>query len=118
MRADAVRGTLSRPATTERHARMAKGYWIGRVTVEDEAGYRDYIAAGAPVYERYGARFVVRGGRCRGVEGETRTRNVVVEFPDYDTAVAAYESEEYRAAKAIRQRHAEADLVIVEGVDG
>ena len=97
---------------------MAKGYWVVRVTVRDEEHYPEYLQAGAPVYEKYGARFVVRGGRCRGMEGETRERNVVVEFPDYETAVAAYESEEYQRAKAIRQRCAEADFLIVEGYDG
>ena len=97
---------------------MAKGYWVVRVTVQDEEHYPEYLQAGAPVYEKYGARFVVRGGRCQGMEGETRARNVVVEFPDYETAVAAYESEEYQRAKAIRQRCAEADFLIVEGYDG
>jgi len=96
---------------------MAKGYWVVRVSVEDEEGYPEYVKAGAPVYEKFGGRFVVRGGRCRTMEGKTRPRNVVVEFPDYDTAVAAYESPEYQAAKAIRERCAEADFLIVEGVE-
>ena len=96
---------------------MPKGYWIVRVTVDDEERYPEYLAAGAPVYEKYGARFVVRGGRCEGVEGESRARNVVVEWPDYATAKAAYESPEYRAAAAIRRKYADADFLIVEGVD-
>ncbi len=96
---------------------MAKGYWVARVTVTDEEHYPDYIKAGAPVYEKYGAKFVVRGGRCEGVEGLTRTRNVIVEFKDYETALEAYHSDEYTEARKLRNRYADSDILIVEGVD-
>ena len=96
---------------------MPKAYWIVQVTVNDEANYPDYLKAGAPVYEKYGARFVVRGGKCEGMEGGTHPRNVVVEWPDYETALAAYNSPEYQAAKAIRNRCAESNFTIVEGVE-
>lgn len=96
---------------------MAKGYWIANVTVTDEEHYPEYIAAGAKVYEKFGAKFVVRGGRCEGMEGQTHARNVVVEFKDYETALAAYNSDEYQAAKALRNRYAESSFLIVEGVD-
>jgi uncharacterized protein (DUF1330 family) len=49
------------------------------------------------------------------MEGSSRERNVVVEFADLATAHACYASDEYQKAKAIRQRTAEADFVIVEG---
>lgn len=97
---------------------MAKGYWVVRVTVNDEEHYPEYLKAGAPVYEKYGARFVVRGGRCECMEGEIRARNVIVEWPDYETAKAAYESPEYQKAADIRKRYADADFLIVEGFDG
>jgi hypothetical protein len=48
-------------------------------------------------------------------EGSSRERNVIVEFDDYATAVACYESPEYQAAKTIRNAHSAADFVIVEG---
>ncbi len=96
---------------------MAKGYWIANVTVTDEERYPEYLQAGAPVYEKYGAKFVVRGGRCEGMEGTTHSRNVVVEFKDYETALAAYNSPEYQVAKALRNRYAEANFLIVEGFE-
>jgi len=96
---------------------MPKAYWIAHVDVTDEANYPEYLKAGAPVYEKYGARFVVRGGRHDVLEGNLRTRHVVVEFKDYDTAMAAYNSDEYQAAKALRNRFAESEFMIVEGVD-
>ena len=94
---------------------MSKGYWIVRVAVRNADRYPDYLAAARPAFERYRARFLVRGGRYGTMEGSSRERNVVVEFEDYETAVACYRSAEYQAAKAIRVANAEADFVIVEG---
>ncbi|WP_153394601.1 DUF1330 domain-containing protein [Ornithinicoccus halotolerans] len=97
---------------------MAKGYWIGRVNVTDDAGYRRYVEANAVAFARYGARFLVRGGTFECVEGESRGRNVVIEFPDYATALACYRSPEYAEAMALRREAADADIVVVEGYDG
>ena len=96
---------------------MAKGYWIARVDVTDPAGYQEYVAANAAAFAKYGARFVVRGGRFEAPEGTPRARNVVLEFKDYDTAVACYHSPEYAVAKALRNGRAEAALLIIEGYD-
>jgi uncharacterized protein (DUF1330 family) len=97
---------------------MAKGYWIGRVDVRNEEGYKPYAAANPPIFRKYGGRFVVRGGKFDCVEGSSRTRNVVIEFPDYAAALACYRSPEYQANIKVRQPHAIADLVIIEGYDG
>lgn len=94
---------------------MAKGYWIVRVSVRNAERYPEYLEAARPAFERYGARFLVRGGRFEPMEGAARERNVVVEFKDVDTAHACYRSAEYQAAKAIRNAHADADFIIVEG---
>ena len=56
---------------------MAKGYWIGRVDVHNEEGYKAYAAANGEAFGRYGARFIVRAGRSETVEGESRERNVL-----------------------------------------
>ena len=97
---------------------MAKGYWVVRVDVSDPEGYQAYVAANAAAFRKYGGRFLVRGGRFEVMEGTARSRNVVLEFKDYETAVACYHSAEYAAAKGKRAGRAEADLVIVEGYDG
>jgi uncharacterized protein (DUF1330 family) len=97
---------------------MAKGYWIAGVDVTDPEGYKEYVAANAVAFQKYGARFIVRGGRFEAPEGSPRSRNVVLEFKDYDTALACYRSPEYAAAKALRDGRAEANLIIIEGHDG
>lgn len=95
---------------------MPKGYWIARVEVRDPEGYRDYVAAAKPAFERHGAVFLARGGAFHGAEGEARGRNVVIEFASLAEARACYDSPEYQHAKAIRQRCAEGEIVLVEGV--
>jgi uncharacterized protein (DUF1330 family) len=94
---------------------MAKGYWIVRVSVRDEQRYPEYLVAAGPAFEKFGARFIVRGAPFDTMEGSSRGRNVVVEFRDRTTALACYNSPEYQAAKAIRQKYAEADFIIIEG---
>ena len=93
---------------------MPKGYWIVRGEVSDPEGYKAYVAANAEAFRKYGARFLVRGGMFEPVEGESKSRNVVIEFKDHPTALACYRSPDYQAAKALRQGKAEADLVIIE----
>jgi uncharacterized protein (DUF1330 family) len=95
---------------------MSKAYWIVRVSVHDGARYPEYLAAAGPAFEKYGARFLVRGGPFEAKEGASRDRNVVVEFADLTTAHACYHSQEYQTAKAIRTAIADADFIIVEGV--
>jgi uncharacterized protein (DUF1330 family) len=97
---------------------MPKAYWIGRVDVHNEEGYKPYSAANPAIFRKFGGRFVVRGGKFECVEGGSRSRNVVIEFPDYESAVACYRSPEYQANIRVRQPNATADLMIVEGYDG
>jgi len=96
----------------------AKGYWIGRIDVHNTEGYKPYVAANPGIFKKFGGRFVVRGGTFTGVEGQSRTRNVVIEFPDYAAALACYNSPEYQANIKVRQPHAIVDLLVIEGYDG
>lgn len=97
---------------------MAKGYWVGHVEVSDMAAFKRYIDAAGPVFQRYGARFLARGGRAEELEGEIgRSRHVVYEFPSYEDAVACYRSADYQSARAHRDGAAEVSITIVEGLD-
>ena len=97
---------------------MPKGYWIVRVDVTDADGYQTYVKANAEPFRKFGARFIVRAGQFEAPEGTPRARNVVLEFTDYATAVACYQSAEYQAAKALRVGKSVADVIIIEGYDG
>ena len=97
---------------------MPKGYWIARVDVSDEEGYKPYAAANPAIFKKFGGRFVVRAGKFEGMEGKSRSRNVVIEFPDYASALACYRSPEYQANIKVRQPHSEIDIIVIEGYDG
>jgi uncharacterized protein (DUF1330 family) len=95
---------------------MPKGYWIARVDVKDADAYKKYVEGTAVAFEKYGARFLARGGRTQVLEGPARARNVVTEFESLEQAVACYNSPEYQRAKAFRAGAAEAEIIVVEGV--
>ena len=97
---------------------MAKGYWIGRVDVHNEEGYKPYAEANAAIFKKFGARYLVRAGKFECPEGAARSRNVVIEFPNYETALACYNSPEYQENLKVRQPHSDADIVVIEGYDG
>ncbi len=97
---------------------MAKGYWIARIDVSDPERYKAYVAANAEPLRKYGARFVVRGGRFENPEGSSRARNIVLEFPSYQAALDCYHSPEYQAAIKLRSPVSTGDVVIIEGYDG
>ena len=99
---------------------MAKGYWIAHVTVNDPDGYKQYIAANAVAFKKYGARFIVRGGENEIVAGSglQGKRHVVIEFDSYATAKACHDSPEYQAAAKIRDKYSVADVVVIEGYTG
>ncbi len=82
----------------------------------DAEGYKDYVAAAKPAFEKYGAKFLARGGAYEATEGRGRARNVVIEFPSLKAAQDCYHSPEYTGSAAIRQKFADAEMVLVEGV--
>jgi len=91
-------------------------YIIAEVEVTDPETYAAYRAQTPAVVERYGGRFIVRGGAAETLEGEGRPgRLVVIEFPDAVAARLFYGSPEYQAIIGIRHRAASSRLILVEG---
>ena len=97
---------------------MPKGYWIARVDVSDPEAYKQYVAANAVAFAKFGGRFLVRGGRFEAVDGASRQRNVVIEFPTYEAALACWDPPEYREAYKLRANASVGDTVVAEGYDG
>ena len=97
---------------------MPKGYWMVQVDITDPDAYRAYVAANAAAFRKYGGRFLVRSGKAERVEGGMRARLVVIEFKDFETALACYRSPDYAHAMSLRQGAATADITVIEGYDG
>ena len=97
---------------------MAKGYWIVRVDISDAEQYKKYIAANAAPLRKHGGRFLVRGGKYERLEGESRSRNAVIEFPTYQAALDCWKSPDYQAAIELRAPVSTIDLIVIGGYEG
>ncbi len=97
---------------------MIKGYWIARLTINDQAAYDEYCRRNAAAFAQCGGRFLVRGGAFHTVAGESREHNVVLEFPSHEAALACYRSAAYQDAVRYLKAGREVDLVIIGGYEG
>jgi uncharacterized protein (DUF1330 family) len=96
--------------------KMMAGFWIVLgSTVKDQEAFDEYVRLWNPIAERYGAAFVVAGGRHETREGEDCARVVVIEFPSYEKAVACYDDPDYQESLIYARKAYDRHLVIVEG---
>ena len=92
-------------------------YVVVDVEVTDPAGFEEYRQQVPASIARFGGRYIVRGGDAETLEGSWAPKRVVIlEFPDRATARAWWSSQDYAAAKALRQRCARTQLIVVDGV--
>jgi uncharacterized protein (DUF1330 family) len=91
-------------------------YVVVQVDVKDPIRYDDYKKMVPASIEKFGGRFLVRGGKTHTMEGTwAPKRFVVVEFPSVERAKAWWASPEYAEAKALRQATSESQMIIAEG---
>jgi uncharacterized protein (DUF1330 family) len=91
-------------------------YVVVDITVRDKAEYERYKGAAAAAVAAYGGRYLVRGGNVQVLEGSwLPPRFVILEFPTVEAARAWWASSEYAPAKALRQRIADTNMILVEG---
>ena len=76
---------------------------------------KEYAAKAKPAVEKFSGKFLVRGGKNRTNEGIDSPRIIVVEFPDYNTALKCYDSKEYKEAHDILEGQVIRHHQIVEG---
>lgn len=92
-------------------------YVLADITILDPSIYEDYRRQVPAVIEKYGGRYLVRGGASEVFEGDwPPNRVIVLEFPDMDALRRWYQSDDYQALLRIRQRAARSNLIAVEGV--
>nr|ABL97695.1 hypothetical protein MBMO_EB0-39H12.0071 [uncultured marine bacterium EB0_39H12] len=93
-----------------------KAYWITLCQVTDDEGYGEYIKLAGPAIEKFGGKFLARGGKQKKFEGESYDRTVVVEFNSLETAKNAYESDDYKEALKFSSKSANRHVVVVEAL--
>ena len=91
-------------------------YAVAEIDITDPAAYEGYRPLAAAAVEKYGGRFLVRGGRTETVEGGWAPKRIVIlEFPSMEKLRAFYGSPEYQKALAIRLKASTGRLIFVEG---
>ena len=92
-------------------------YLIVDTKINDEKAYEEYKIRAKPIVESYGGEYLVRGGYATISENElwTPTRLVVVRFPSREAAENFLSCDEYVSVKAIRHKHAQTTMTIVDG---
>lgn len=93
------------------------GYLIANIEVTDPAKFEEYRQKVTPVVEKFGGRYLVRGGDIRRLEGHFNAL-VVLEFPTLEAAQRFYDSLEYQPILKLRLASARSDLVLAEGYSG
>ncbi|MGY0790155.1 DUF1330 domain-containing protein [Azospirillum argentinense] len=91
-------------------------YIIADVNVTNPAAYENYKNLTPNAVAQNGGRFIARGGQAEELEGGWQPNRVVIlEFPDYATAKAFYDSPEYREAREARKDAADFRMIVVDG---
>ena len=97
---------------------MKKGYWIVAYrSISDQAALKEYGRLAGPAIQAAGGKALVR--TSEGIEAREsglQQRIVVTEFESFAKAVAAYESDTYKAALKVLGTGADRDFRIVEGL--
>src|SRR5579864_7343407 len=96
---------------------MAKAYWIAAYrSITSPAAVAEYAKIAGPALQAAGGRFLARGLPAKTYEQGCNQRVSIIEFESVAQAIAAYESEAYKAALRALGGTAERDIRIVEGV--
>jgi uncharacterized protein (DUF1330 family) len=92
-------------------------YVIGDVEVTNPEGYEEYRPRVPATVEKYGGKYLVRGGATETAEGSWMpNRMVVIEFSSMERAKEWYNSPEYGEIREIRHRNANSNVIFVDGV--
>ncbi len=93
-------------------------YIIVNIEVTDPVGYAEYKRKAQEAVALYEGKYLARGGKAETLEGEWEVKRLVIlEFPSYDRAKAWLNSPEYAPARAMREKFAHSEMIIIEGVE-
>ena len=93
-------------------------YLISDVTILDQELYAEYAGQIPALVERYGGRYLVRGGEVVPVAGGWRPERIIlVQFETMDLVSDFFACPEYRALVPLRQNSSSSRTIIIEGYD-
>jgi uncharacterized protein (DUF1330 family) len=89
---------------------------ITEIDVTDAEAFKEYAPKVQPSFAPFGGRYVVRGGQTQSFSGDAPKRVVVLAFDNIDQVRACYDSPQYEALKAVRDKAGKVRIFAVEGV--
>lgn len=95
---------------------MSKGYLVANIRVTDQEKFQEFSGMAGPAIKKYGGKVLARGPVADRIEGDVSGIVMMIEFESKQAARTFYYSEEYQAAKAVREECSDTDLMIAEGV--
>ena len=95
---------------------MAKGYLVANIRVTDQDKFQEFAGMAGPAIKKYGGKVLARGPVADRLEGDVDGIVMIIEFDSKKAANTFYYSKEYQAAKAVREKCSDTDLMIAEGV--
>jgi uncharacterized protein (DUF1330 family) len=91
-------------------------YVVVEITVHDPDTYKEYMLLAPPTIAKHKGKYLVRGGTTEALEGNWNPKRfVILEFPTAQAAKDWWNSPEYTAARKIRERSADARMLLVDG---
>jgi uncharacterized protein (DUF1330 family) len=95
------------------------GYLIANIDVKDPVMFEKYRQQVASLINKFGGRYLVRGGDVRHLEGDfPLNRLVILEFPTVEAAQYFYDSAEYQPILKPRLTSTRSDVVLAQGYSG
>ena len=95
---------------------MPKGYVVANIRVRDEEKFQQFSGMAGPAIQQYGGKVLARGDVADRLEGDVSGIVMMIEFESKEAANTFYHSEEYQAAKVIREECSDTDFMIAQGV--
>ena len=96
---------------------QVSAYIIVEIEITDPVGYEEYKKLAGATVEKYGWKYIVRGGKTEVLEGNWKPKRIVVlEFPTIDRAKEWLNSPEYREPRKLRHATSKTNMILVEGV--
>jgi uncharacterized protein (DUF1330 family) len=88
-------------------------YVVSRLTIHDHAAFERYLAEAPQTVGHFGGKYLFRGGDVAALEGSwDDERLVILEFGTAEAARAWYGSAEYERLRELRERAADAVILL------
>jgi len=96
-----------------------KYYCVVELDITDQSWVPEYIENVTKLVERNGGRYLARTSNIEKLEGERKAPQLVVilEWPSRESAVAFYESDDYKPYRQSRLTGARNEFVLIAGED-